>query len=726
MEHVGNFGNLGDKLGAVQQEEGAPTAVTPSVSTQARLDTQASCHSAASTRSCKCINQCEWSLGADRNQQGSRLQCVHGQIRSSIAQVLKLEERFGIRIASAITLACHPWPDIPIGEQTRQAIAVELLPGFNVNHPNPLEVATDRLLRIAESLHFTQAPDLALQFAEAAQRLIQEAIGAPQADERVAMFGVISSPWGGQLVEAGFNGSVACGLGPVNEAENSSSKWKSIIASLLGGAYEQGSRDVGVICRSAAVNVTVDEVAAHLGVEVPETTFDRFLSGLSSRKIDILKSRRYKLRNPDTLIEVASRWGITRERVRQIESRISARLHLLFAETFTKIGRQAILPFTIRLAKASDLNGVALEGSRKSRFREILAGFLLECFGPWESRGKWIIHKSLSPVIDVVIERLTEGADSYGFLNSETLTRECEPFFFDADERNEFLTEVVGFGMFFGHWTVKSTHRCQLLSALKTIGRPATKDELAELMDIPSQRVGSMLGSLDCVVRADRFRWGFPEWVDDVYDGIVGEIEQRIDAYHNSVPMHVLLSEIPSQFDVTEGSVKAYLASPAFIVENGMVRRARLDEYVPNHPAECREAVRLGNRWAHRCVVHERHFHGYSLGVHFDIAYANGLRPGDDLLVPLEGCNYQVSLIWRSHNLNRLVDVGRISNYLKAEGYKAGDVALIIPGRESAVVMRNSPSCESSAKDSTEGRAIEGDLTSDRVSDPLLDLLGDD
>ncbi|MDA7936803.1 hypothetical protein N9B79_00350, partial [bacterium] len=513
---------------------------------------------------------------------------IQSEIRSTISSTLQLGDRYGSVKASAIALACHPWPDESVRENIRDAIAAELLPGFNINHPSLEEIAADRLLRIAEALTFECAKDLLLRFTEAASVLTGESeIASSDGDvftRHVPHQGIVSSPWG--LTQPLANQQDRMPIESESSAEDvsDSDQWQSLIHGLLGGVCLHESHDIGVICGGGSADVTVDELADHLGVELPENVFDNFLNELSSRKLDILKTRSYKLRNPDTLVEVATRWDVTRERVRQIEMKATERLRNEFADVFKEVGRQALSPFQDRVAKASDLHGVALAIAERSQYREALAAFLLELFGPWNTKGGWAVHRSIADEVASLQEKLTSDTDQYGFLNDERIETLCEHLFFDAEERNQYLTEVVGLGFSFGNWTSKQTLRCEVASAIRKIGRPATKEEIADLLGHPVQRVGSMMGNLEGVVRADRYRWGFSEWIDDAYDGIVGEIEQRIDAYNGSVPVHILLTEIPSQFDVAEGSVRAYLASSAFVVESDMVRRANDEEYVARHP----------------------------------------------------------------------------------------------------------------------------------------------
>src|SRR5690606_25358890 len=80
-------------------------------------------------------------IGQDQSQQ------IHRDIRRSICEALRLNEQYGVAQAAAIALACHPWPDQCIAQKASVAIASELLPGFNANHPSFIEIAVDRLLR---------------------------------------------------------------------------------------------------------------------------------------------------------------------------------------------------------------------------------------------------------------------------------------------------------------------------------------------------------------------------------------------------------------------------------------------------------------------------------------------------------------------------------------------------------------------------------------------------
>ncbi|WP_145346080.1 hypothetical protein [Rosistilla ulvae] len=653
---------------------------------------------------------------------------LHRDIREAICESLRLGERYTAKQAAAISLACHPWPDQCLRRQTRLAIASELLPGFNANHPSFIEIAADRLLRFAEAVRFEGEDSLAIDFSNAARALIEYQTGGESfvnpLKQNISVRSVVASPTGAIVPQSGApdvsSDHPEFDFGEVTDG----AYWKKLVHALLSGAYQSKSRDVGVICGASAIGIELDALAVHLGVSLPDASFDTFLNSLSTRDFDILKSRSYVLGSVEILESIAGRWGVTRERVRQIETKVTNSVEMQFSNVFKGVGEQALQPLRTRVVRTTELHSAATAIAEKSEHAEMLAAFMLKLFGPWKQSGNWSIHEWIADDVSSLDQSLALESDQYGFIDDCHVESTCSELFCNDADRDEYLLEVLGLGRSFGNWTIKSTMKCLAASAIKKIGRPATKEELSDLIGLDGQRITNILGNIEGVARADRYRWGFIEWIDDVYDGIVGEIEQRIDAYNGSVPVHVLLTEIPSQFDVAEGSVRSYLASSAFVVENDMVRRAEGDEYSPRHPETCKDAIRVGDYWGYRSLVYERHFNGYSLGVNFDVAYANGIRPGDDLVVPIEGADDEASLIWRPHSLNRLVDVGRVSEYLKAEDYRAGDRILIVPSSAAIKLIREDREPELSFGDDSDIDTAESNGSVDKVSDPLLDLLG--
>jgi hypothetical protein len=164
--------------------------------------------------------------------------------------------------------------------------------------------------------------------------------------------------------------------------------------------------------------------------------------------------------------------------------------------------------------------------------------------GPWIVDGEWLYHESLAPRIRQAIETARVSADQYGLLRQHGL-ESFDDLFLSAADQARYLSESMGVVSMSGFWSLRDSMRSRVAAALMRIGRPATKLEIGEAAGLADEaRIGSYLSALPGVVRADKDRWALEDWVDDVYGGIVEEINQRIDANHGSVPVASLLFEI--------------------------------------------------------------------------------------------------------------------------------------------------------------------------------------
>jgi hypothetical protein len=112
-------------------------------------------------------------------------------------------------------------------------------------------------------------------------------------------------------------------------------------------------------------------------------------------------------------------------------------------------------------------------------------------------------------------------------------------------------------------------------------------------------------------------------------------------------------------------------------------------------------------------VLTEENFKGFSLLVGFEIAYENGLRPNDKLVVPFEGSNgLEVSVIWRPTTLTRTMDVGRVAAPLTAAGFAPGDIVNVFATPDWVRVVADPDPSHSAGERGPDG------------IDDLLDILG--
>lgn len=640
----------------------------------------------------------------------------HAAIRISLAQLIA-RSCPGIRgEAQDIALSTHPWPDVELNEEGRQAVIAELNPRANLPHPDIRQVAADRLLRLADALRENGAsPGTVAIYDEAARRLIHASAESPW-PARSPTLSLVREPldfYHGTASPPDRHDAGSHAL--PHDFEDDLSETLGVIARFVGAVAQTGSLDVGVNLGQIPLRTSLSRVVEALRFEQLVEPVEQWIGGLDPRMQDVLLRRVVALDRKDTLDVVGACWGLTRERVRQLEGKVKELLAEECGELLEALGTSlarlkcAVLPESRFQAATSVILAPIPHG-------EAVAAAIIWAAGPWTSKNGWVYHKDLTSKLHEIAAEVRSMADVYGLLPDEAPTK-FDGLFLSPEDRSVYLRDHLGITMVSGYWSIRDSSRTRVAAALKRLGRPATKTEIISYARLdPDARIGGVLSALPGVVRADKERWAFENWVDDPYSGIVGEIDQRIDANHGSVAIQTLLHELPRKFGVSEASVRAFLQTPAYHIEDGFVRRADPQSYEPSVPARWPDAYRLDGLWGQKTRLEPRHFQGYSLKVRFDIAYANGLRPGCDLKVPVNDSASEASVIWRLHDATHSIDVGRISDSLATQGFSPSELIFIAPSASHIVISRWSAVEPGLRIRSESERANEG-------RDPLLDLL---
>lgn len=584
----------------------------------------------------------------------------------------------------------------------------QLQPEHNARHPDPREVAADRLFRVADALlqegGSRSSADLCLAAAQALAGAVAndeiralEEIGAVVRSPAEALPSVVREER--PLPSAGF--------------ARPSVDSRRLAVAVVESVCRTGSLDLGDNMGVDSAGVGLDVFLAWgLGSNGLEA-FDRWIADAESRVPTLLERRIFSRGPRPTLEDVGDDWGLTRERVRQVESKTRETIE----RTFGRALRAAASPLQraaryVMPAATLDLLTDLLAGDVANR--PLISAALREYSGPWIEDGDWTYHETLQEQLASARSAVVASGDEYGLLADDAPSH-LDGLFAAEDHQLNYFRSALGIVQLSGAWSARDSLRARIAAALRHIGRPATKSEIAETAGLEAAaRVGSTLSALEGIVRADKDRWAFAAWVDDPYDGIVGEINQRIDAHSGSVAVALLLDGIPRKFGVSENSVMMYLQTPAYVLDEGFVRHAEAGEFNAAPPSKWADAFHVDGVWGQQLQVEQRHLDGYSLKVRFDIAYANGLRPGCDLRVPIEGTGQEASVIWRAHDASWGIDVGRVSQALVDLAFAPGDLVLVIPS-PTMVGIREPLAAVETVHDAEEaGR-----------SDPLLDLLGD-
>ncbi len=416
---------------------------------------------------------------------------------------------------------------------------------------------------------------------------------------------------------------------------------------------------------------------------------NEFWESLSLIEQTILHKRMLN-HNPLTLEELGETANLTRERIRQLEKRIESRLHhpsITGPAVKCWIGMLAILlrhklgPITNPHDLDTQVSATFPVPNNPTEHDSTIvemAQYLLWQELNYSSAGDFCLSPEVATVIGQLDRQSKALADDVGLLDEVALRaylpNESWLKHWDA------LLKQVGLHRLSNHLALRDTSKARVKAALLAIGRSATKEEIGELCNLKPDRAGAQLSLLTGVVRADKYRWGLTEWVDDEYEGIPAEIIQRINEDGGSTRLNRLLEELPRKFGVTEGSVEAYAKSAQFHIRDGYVSIAdpstiklrsledvihgRTDDGLPF--------------WSFK--VERRYFDGYSLvGMPPEIAKALSCKPNSRTQAPVispTGCK-PVSVGWSLSSLAG-ASLGYLAEPLRLLGAKEGQIIQLV------------------------------------------------
>ena len=415
--------------------------------------------------------------------------------------------------------------------------------------------------------------------------------------------------------------------------------------------------------------------------------FRELLETCSEQETQIVE---YRLSSvpPKTLQETGDALGITRERVRQVQVRIESKIqkrnsgHIDAMAKF--LGSQ--LPKVLN-EEGLDQRLLAIFHHDASK-----AGFLarsrLKSALSYKKRGSILLNHEAEELLCAMEDRAREEADDVGLVDEKVL-ESCLPSE-DWVPCFPILIACMTLKCISGQLCLRDTAKSRVKSALLQIGRPATRDEISVKCGLSPTQVGGAISNIPSIVRADLKRWGLRDWIEDEYDGITGEILQRIEENGGVASARSLMREIPEKFGVSESSVRAYLGTAQFDVYQDEVRVAAnpVFDLLP-----LREVVSGIDSdgcpyWNFR--VEDRYFEGYSLSaVPYEIAKALGCVAGESIRVQVRSpmnCR-SLSVSWKLASSTK-ASIGYVSDALRKLGATSGEMISLVIRRDGSVDFR--------------------------------------
>lgn len=424
------------------------------------------------------------------------------------------------------------------------------------------------------------------------------------------------------------------------------------------------------------------------------SALDRAFEELEARGADgfeIYRRRKLTGGKAPTLQELANEWGISRERVRQLENRFGAQL----SSDVVKRPENPIAAAARRLAellgpvfrgKADEAAMWALGSDAKPLLAEEHRVLLvLGLAGPYEREKEWLFRKGFRDESEELLEQMTAEAEfaslaDVGKRFSEVGLRE-----------EDLLPWIAHLG---GHQVVGEyvarlgrTLADRGVTILKIRGRPMTLEEVFDELN-EERSIRSFKNQIQADPRVRRRgvkHYGLLEWGGEEYTTVADEMTQAIEGRGGAADLDELGQELSDRFGISPASVRMYAAGAQFALDDANTVRVSMASSSPNTKplALTRCCFRLAEGWAFRRTVDHDVMRGSGTAIPLGFAKEIGLEPGaaTQLVTPYG----PLRCSWPSH----MAYVGSLRKVALAFDASEGDYLFIIAVSEGHADFRH-------------------------------------
>ncbi|MET8310927.1 sigma factor-like helix-turn-helix DNA-binding protein [Micromonospora sp. NPDC005173] len=392
-------------------------------------------------------------------------------------------------------------------------------------------------------------------------------------------------------------------------------------------------------------SLTAADMASVNGRSDPVLEFTAFLSELDERQVRILRDR-FLGRPPKKLAELASEFDVSRERVRQIETKLKDLLGSTFhfgtgignllASLRTEIQPIAALDRLITLHPdlARDVPGVNvplwLVLDRLDEYFEVTDG--------------WAAAPDVAAAREQTRILLEDFATDHGVVDLAAVTAAT------SVPKTELLAWLS--------WCGYVLHNNQILTRTRSLndhaagllaatGEPLHIDELQLQMgrDNSIRSLANQLADDERFVRTDRATWGLASWQLEEYTSIRQQIGLELAAAGGEVEIGQLIESITNRFDVSSSSVQAYAGNGDYEIVRGLVRRRESPATPRKAPSATRRLFKFDDDWwKFRVTITRDHLRGSGFPVPSGVASLVGCAQGG--VVELESDLGTQSIRW--------------------------------------------------------------------------------
>jgi hypothetical protein len=403
--------------------------------------------------------------------------------------------------------------------------------------------------------------------------------------------------------------------------------------------------------------------------------------GFDNKSLRILQSRILAFEDQATLDELGQEFGLTRERIRQIEVVILKKIAKRIESPRFRCISRAAKSFATQLGlmvprhRLNEITTLIMSSTITSK-APLLLPLLLWKGGPYGLLETWVVRKPISENIARVEASLP--APGVPATLSEISAR-LRGIGVSAEDPLQLL-DYFGYRVFAEQvisWRGTLADKAYIL--LTNAGHPMTKEEISS--DIPGEHsirtLGNYLSSDGRFVRVNRTQFALSTWGMGAYKGIIGELTAEILRAGGDATLERLTGYLTKSFDVSERSIITYLNSPRFAKTSRggfRVRRDDEDVSVQTRVELTRSCFFVRQKWSYRLQIDDELLRGSGRAVPGAFVQAVGICRGDVSTYSSEWGDYRIS--WGGPQPT----IGSVRRFVEAFELKNGDWLYLAPG----------------------------------------------
>lgn len=423
-------------------------------------------------------------------------------------------------------------------------------------------------------------------------------------------------------------------------------------------------------------SLAVDDVLRDHPTPTIDELLDEAMATIGDRSRDVLRHRTFAPKAV-TLDELGGRYGVTRERVRQLESKALELLQARIAEpgplqdaaSTVAEAIRGVRPFTDLLWEFPALSRLVPAVSEPAwRVLDVVDD-------DYEIRDGWCAKPSVAAAVQATTIALEDLADTHGVLSIDLadVVALAGP---GAREATYRWLDHCGYVVHREHVVLRWKNIADYAAAILDIdGSPLSTGEIKGrfIHDRSQSSIKNALSKDARFHRSDRDTWALAEWGLSSYTGIRDKIHELLADAGGAVPLAEVVETIAGSFSVSTQSVIAYAAAPPFTTRDGDVMPA---DAAPQgrSPHRTRALYRRDDAWIYRTRVTGDHYRGSGSPAPSAIVRILGMTFGEERR--LASADGEQSVYWTGLQPG----FGTIRRLLDGAGLSVGDEVFLVLG----------------------------------------------